>query len=350
MSIEPSKEKTVKEYVKPPRSWENPETHLETLLSDPWYYSISNILSEIMIATNLFYRSKNIKPYLFPISTGSISSPMGKGSDSLPVQIKLKGNNVYLADSMQFSLEIATRLSGNGAYYIMPTFRGEEIDSRHLNEFFHAEAEIPGTLTDVMNHIQEYVLFLLHYLKDNATEDITSITGTVNHLSDVLENVDKHFRSVRYEEAIKLLKDIDGALSSCETGYPNITPLGEKKLISEFGQFMWLTHLPWKNVPFYQAHEKNTEYSYTADLLAGIGEIIGCGQRVYSKKDLLASLEIHEVSISGYEWYGKMREIQPLQTSGFGLGIERLVLWLTQTEDIRECMLLIRDHQKICLP
>ena len=95
-----------------------------------------------------------------PVTTGSISSPMGRGSDSLPVKINLEGVNTYLADSMQFLLEYGCRLNSNGVYYVMPSFRGEKADNRHLCQFYHSEAEIPGTLNDVMNLVDEYIKYL----------------------------------------------------------------------------------------------------------------------------------------------------------------------------------------------
>ena len=76
--------------------------------------------------------SRGLKAGLFPITTSSISSPLGLGSDSLPVEIDLFGVNTFLADSMQFLLEYGCRFSDAGCYYVMPSFRGEATDSRHL--------------------------------------------------------------------------------------------------------------------------------------------------------------------------------------------------------------------------
>ena len=95
-----------------------------------------------------------------PVTTGSISSPMGRGSDSLTVRINLEGIDTYLADSMQFLLEYGCRLNLKGVYYVMPSFRGEKADERHLCQFYHSEAEIPGKLENVMNLVDEYIKYL----------------------------------------------------------------------------------------------------------------------------------------------------------------------------------------------
>ena len=108
--------------------------------------------------------------------------------------------------------------------------------------------------------------------------------------------------------------------------------------------------MPYKAVPFYQAKERDTEFSMTGDLLAGIGETLGCGQRVLSSQDAITSLDEHNVDKSGYQWYIDMRKIHQVQTSGFGMGIERFILWLLKHNDIRDCTLLIRDHSNVVFP
>ena len=330
-----------------PKSFEQPPKHLGALLTSEWYGALSKIFSNIIIATNDFYKQKEISPLLFPITTGSVSSPMGLGSDSTPVEIIIKGNKVYLADSMQFSLEIGARLTNKGAFYIMPSFRGESVDKRHLNEFFHSEAEIIGTLSDVQVLVEEYIKFLIKHLLNTCDTEIREIAGTTNHLKDVLN---KSFISIRFEDAIQELSNVDGAIEYIEQNIPIITSKGEQELIKRYGQCTWLTNMPWISVPFYQAKEQGTSFAMNADLLAGIGEMLGSGQRVLTKNDLTESLNAHNCAETGYEWYGKMREIKTVQTSGFGLGIERFILFVLKHDDIRDCQLLLRDHSQITLP
>lgn len=336
--------------VKPPSSHKNPEKHIQTLLSHPWYAVVNKLFSEILRLTHDFYSSVDINPTIFPITTGSVSSPMGLGSDSLPVKATINhtGLEVYLADSMQFSLELGARLNQKGAYYVMPTFRGEEIDKRHLNEFVHSEAEIRGNLEDVIKLAEQYIKFMTKGLLASCEKEIISVVGKSDHLKNVSK---KPFKRIKFTDAIEELKAHDDAFTKLETGDLDITPQGEKILMDNHGEFLWLTHLPWGAVPFYQSKdEKDTGLSLTADLLAGIGEILGSGQRVLSGKDLDESLEAHQVELHGYQWYREMHEDHPLQTSGFGLGIERYILWLLQHDDIRDCTLLLRDHNKVIFP
>src|SRR5712691_1669693 len=91
--------------VAPPRSWGKPAAHLAAALSHPWYKAISRLTAVIASATSEFYRARDIAPALLPVTCGAVSSPAGLGSDSLPVQVSLHGQRIYLADSMQFQLE-----------------------------------------------------------------------------------------------------------------------------------------------------------------------------------------------------------------------------------------------------
>lgn len=337
------------EIVRPHSSWLDKKKYLKDLLTDPWYAHLAYISNTIYAATHDFFTDNNIKPFVFPITTGSVSSPMGLGSDSKPVKIPLRDNEVYLADSMQFSLEIGARLNKDGAYYIMPTFRGEEVDNRHLNEFVHAEVEITGNIENIMTLAESYVRYVVSTVRDQCANSITSLVGNTSHI-DAFLNRKGAFKQIEYKDALEAVKHIEGALDSVGTDHPVITSIGEKALLSQHGDFIWLTKMPWSNVPFYQAKDDEEGYSKTADMLAGIGEILGCGQRVYDQNDLEESLNFHQVNIKGYEWYSEMREVNPLQTAGFGLGIERLILWLTKHDDIRDCSLLYRDHNKIFYP
>ena len=329
---------------------EKEQSHISNLLSNSWYRTLSLLYSGILNATHEFFRLEKISPTIMPITTGSVSSPMGRGSDSLPVKVTIRGHDVYLADSMQFSLEIGARLSELGVYYVMPAFRGEPMDVRHLNEFFHSEAEIRGNLADAMALVKRYIIYMARALYESHSTEILKVAGTLDHIGSLISHPENHFREIPYHEALEELINIPGAVAMAETNFPVITSIGETHLIKRFGDFTWLTHMPWDNVPFYQAKQPGTNYSMTADLLAGIGEIVGCGQRVLSPRDFDDSISIHQVTLNGYEWYREMREIQEVQTSGFGLGIERFILWLTLKKDIRDCMLLIRNHDYVSYP
>ncbi|MEN4546349.1 GNAT family N-acetyltransferase, partial [Pantoea agglomerans] len=101
------------------QTWKDTRNHYLKVLGKPWYQLLAELQNTLSFATFEFYNLRKIKTLHLPITTGSISSPMGKGSDSLPVKVKMYEQDVYLADSMQFMLEYGTRLFGNGAWYMV---------------------------------------------------------------------------------------------------------------------------------------------------------------------------------------------------------------------------------------
>ena len=153
--------------MKEPNTWKEPETHYVKALEEPWYKLLVKLENLISIETMKFYEKKGIVTMHLPVTTGSISSPMGKGSDSSPVKINIEGIDTYLADSMQFLLEYGCRLTDKGVYYVMPSFRGEKADERHLCQFYHSEAEIFGNLDDVIQLVEEYIKYLSKINKKN---------------------------------------------------------------------------------------------------------------------------------------------------------------------------------------
>jgi len=327
--------------IKPPSSWKDLKTHYQIVLGSKWYKNLSVIQDEFTQATTLFYKKKKIRFFHFPVTTGSISSPMGLGSDSTPVKIQIDKVDTYLADSMQFFLEYSCRLNKEGGYYIAPSFRGEKADKRHLSQFFHSEAEIPGDLNDVINLSQDYLKYLVEHLLLTCETEISEITGDAKHLSNFVNNT-KSIPRCKFDDAVKILNN-DPQYVINNKIYRTINSAGEKKLIEHFGGYVWLTHFDHMAVPFYQKFDPNNETkALNADLLMGIGETIGSGQRHTSGEETKKALAVHHVSEKPYEWYIFMKDKYPMQTSGFGMGIERFILWLLKHDDIRDCQILPR--------
>lgn len=325
------------------RSWENPEDHFHNAIKSEWYKTIFHIKNKLSYSTNEFYKNRDMACPLMPITCGSVSSPMGLGSDSLPVNIELFKEHTFLSDSMQFHLEYMLRLHNQGVWYIMPTFRGEDHDSRHLNQFFHSEAEIPGDLDDVIRLVEDYIIFITEYILNDKNINLQDKLSDIKHIEYLLSFKGSGFPQVTYEKAGEILGEDDEYYEEVLPGVKSITHKGEAKLLEHFGGLVWLTNLPTLTVPFYQATLKeNDKYSKCADLLMGIGETVGCGERHTSKEETLEALKLREVSPNEYEWYMDMKEHYPMKTSGFGMGIERYILWLLKHKDIRDISLLPR--------
>ncbi len=330
----------MKELIEPKKLWKVPQRHFINAINDEWYKRLVEIDNLISKYTNLFYIEKNIKTMHLPVTTGSISSPMGLGSDSIPVKIKLGGRDTYLADSMQFALEYGCRFFENGVWYIMPSFRGESEDKRHLSQFYHSEAEICGKLEDIMQLVEEYLKYLSKNILKEYEKEIIDIAGTSEHIHKFinLEEIPK----VTFEEAINILKNDEKYFEYNKLGFRNITKEGERALINYFNGCVWITHFDIKAVPFYQSTNIDKRYANNADLLIGIGETVGAGERHSTGDEVREALKLHQVSENEYKWYIEMKDEYPMQTSGFGMGVERFILWLTKKDDIRDCQILPR--------
>lgn len=340
--------------LKEPNTWKDYETHYLKVLKEPWYKMLIELENLVSVETMKFYESRGIMTMHLPVTTGSISSPMGRGSDSLPVKINLDGVDTYLADSMQFLLEYGCRLTDKGVYYIMPTFRGEKADERHLCQFYHSEAEIPGKLEDVMNLVDDYVKYLAKKVLEKYGDKLKEELGDISHI-ELVANYEGPFKRITFNEAEAKLKELYpndiNKYIEYEDGYRNITREAEKKLIEIYGGIVWITNYDRLAVPFYQQFDKDIEgTTRNADLLMGIGETVGCGERHYDYSTLKESLDLHQVDEKEYEWYIKLRKEYPMQTSGFGMGIERFLMWVLKANDIRNMQLCLRFNGENILP
>ncbi|MEV7185423.1 asparagine synthetase A [Kitasatospora sp. NPDC093102] len=337
------------EKVQAPRSWTAPEKHYLTVLENPWYRNITILQDVVTFSTTEFWTARGARNLHLPITTGSISSPMGRGSDSSPVEVELEGTRTYLADSMQFMLEFGCRLAPQGSYYLMPSFRGEAADQTHLCQFFHSEAEIVGGLDDMIEVVEQYLRHLATSLLTHARDTVFEMAGTVEHL-EVLAGSGPLPR-ISFEEAVALLDGQPGTVEELEPNCRSLTRKGERVLMEKFGGYVWLIHPDHLSVPFYQAFStEDPTKALSADLLFGIGETVGAGERHTDVADLRRALALHEVPEDSYEWYVEMNARHPMRTSGFGLGVERFLLWATQHDDIRDLALLLRFNGQDILP
>jgi asparaginyl-tRNA synthetase len=323
-------------------SWTDLERHFDTCLQDPWYAAIFQVSAAIAARSARFFEQCGYLHALAPITVSSISSPMGLGSDSSPVEISLFDRKTYLADSMQFQLEYLTRLHHKGVYYIMPSFRGEDPDSRHLNEFFHIEAEVEGDLDDIMVLVENLLIAIAKNLLASHGPAIREIAGTTLHLENLMGKAGDGFQQITFADAVDCLGG-QAEFVRCLDGEPiSLTSAGESRLMEQFGEPLWLTYLPKIGVPFYQA-DHDVRHSRCADLLMGIGEVVGCGQRHSAPHEIEQAMALRDVDPEPYAWYLRLKRNYPLKTSGFGLGLERLLLWIFKHDDIRDTQIFIRQ-------
>lgn len=339
-------------HSRPPRSWEDPQSHATLAIKNTWYRNLFQIQNTLFHNTVEYFHSSCQYSYaLTPLTTDTISSPMGLGSDSEPVSVNLLGQDVYLADSMQFVLEYFLRFQDNlpGVYYISPSFRGEDPDSTHLNQFYHVECEVLGGMDVAMSIAEGYLAQLTTAMLKKHSAIILSTAGTLAHVTSMLSllNGKKAIPRIPLDQAI-LMMPSDDCFEWVEAGQPQfgrkLTRKGERFLIEKCGGLVWLTEMDHLGVPFYQAYVEGTERrkAKAADLLFGLGETVGLGERHSTPEMVVEALQQHEVPVDSYRWYIDMRKVKPLLTSGWGMGTERYLCWLLQHDDIRDIVIIPR--------
>lgn len=299
--------------------------------------------SELIKATFAFFAQNEMQYIPVPATTGSASSPMEPGSDSAPVEIRIENTITKLTDSAQFHLEYGCRAWKQGCFYYGHSFRDEEPDERHLAQFSHAEAEIIGTLDDVKKLVECYVKYVTKSIWVNAEMFLKEVPNVKSRIERLLES--KHpFQSISFHEACRILEGHSDVLKKCKKGGNRITPRGERILLKELGDFVWVECWDRMTVPFYQAYDRKREVALNADLLFGIGEVVGAGQRHECAEDLSIALKEHDLSEKDYEWYIAMKKKFPMETSGFGMGVERYLMWLLGIKDIRSLEVFPRSR------
>lgn len=302
-----------------------------------------------------FTEKQNAKNVDLFMLTSSVSSPMGPGSDSEAIEIEFGKLKTYLVDSSQFGFEPLLFNNHEKLYCYLPSLRGEDPDERHLNQFYHCELEMKGTLNELIPIIEEYVKHLAHViiemkgiLKKLSTNNDISIKA-LNEIISV-----QNFPIFEFNDICnKLLQEHDAHLLIQETSHGrDITSLGEKRIfkILDITTPIWIKNYDRDRVPFYQK-PINENSVINADLVfppltneSFGGEIAGAGQRQDNHQEMYESMQRqNNLSPTPYEWYIDLRKDPRYKiTSGFGLGIERFITWALCRNNIRDVSLYPR--------
>ena len=323
----------------------NYKTHIEDLISSDYYKNLF-ILRNIVEKTcdEYFGELQATKIDLFMITNG-VSSPMGKGSDSLPIEIKFGKDNCYLVDSAQFGFEPLVQKSFELVYCFMPSFRGEDPDKRHLNQFFHCEAEVRGSINDILKISENLIKYIFRNVYDAYKRKVFVFK---KHNFDYIPNLIKEqFPQITFDQAEEILnKNGLGNLVEKHDFGRNISREGEVRIAEIVGKSLrpvWIKNYDRDVVAFYQKpNPKNKESVLNGDLIfpsingALGGEFIGMGQRQDSREEMLESMKRQGIrGIHNYDWYLNLRKRKDYKTtSGFGLGIERLLAFMLAKDNI----------------
>lgn len=312
--------------------------HIYNLINKKYYKNLILLRNSVVLSCDNFFQKYNApRVDLYMISKNS-SSPMGKGSDSKPISFILGNQHLCLVDSAQFGMEPLVQKAFEMVYCYLPSFRGEKADDRHLNQFYHCEAELRGNLNYSMDIAESLIKHIIRDIYLGYKK--TSFRFTYSNFGMLKKAIEKRFDRISFDEAHSLLKNRGFSNMVKQYNYGRvISNEGEIKITELVNGGMnpiWLTHYDRNVVPFYQKPDKNdSSKTLNADLIFPSirgsigGEIVGLGQRQDNMEEMIQSMKRQGIERQNtYKWYLNMRKRKNYSvTSGFGVGIERLIAW-----------------------
>ena len=258
----------------------------------------------------------------------------------------------YLSQSAQLYLE-AMIFSLGPVWSLTPSFRAEKSRTvRHLAEFSHLEAEAPWvTLEDILK-VQEQ---LVSYVIQNTIERAEELAYLKRDTAD-LKKVEPPFERLPYENAIEILRS-KGFMVAQEDGSEREIRMGddlnidsERELTKEASKPIFVIGYPIAVKPFYVKEDPDHKGTgLAADMLApaGFGEITSGGLREDDIVSITERIKKEGLDPSAYDWYLDLRKYGSVPHGGFGLGIERLMRWITNADDIKDTVLFPRTMSRV---
>ncbi|ABJ90690.1 asparagine--tRNA ligase [Buchnera aphidicola] len=318
----------------------------------------TNLISAISRIRNIVFQSLNLflfnKQYLW-VSTPIITSLDTEGSSSMFKVSMLDNNNQYTNNNNKkfFKKDVFLTVSGqltleayacalSKVYSLGPIFRAENSNTKkHLTEFWMLEVEKAfSNINDISKFAEKLLKFSISYVLDNCISDLIFLQKKLNrniisYLNDFLY---KDFINIEYSEVINILqKNKNSSYENINWG-EDLSSSHEKYLVHKyFKSTVIVRNYPRLLKAFYMRMNSDNKTVAAFDILVpNIGEIIGGSER----EDRIMYLEknMNKVGLNSknYSWYKDLRKYGTIPHSGFGLGLERLIIFITGIKNIRE--------------
>ncbi len=278
------------------------------------------------------------------VDTPILTPAAAEGTTTL-FEIDYHGEPAYLAQTGQLYNE-ANIFAFGKVYCFGPTFRAEKSKTRrHLQEFWMVEPEIAFcTLEQLMEIEEQFVSHIVGRCLQECQAELKVLERDLTHL----QRVTPPFPRIHYDEAVAMI-NAAAARGELVPGYSDPVPAiewgddfgspHETYLAAQFEKPVFVHHYPTQVKAFYMEPEPDRpEVCRSVDLLApeGYGEIIGGSERMSDPNKLIAAIQHHGLPQEVYDWYLDLRRYGSVVHSGFGLGLERAVVWICGLDHIRE--------------
>jgi len=243
--------------------------------------------------------------------------------------VKYFDQNLYLTQSSQLYLEILI-YSLEKVYCIAPSFRAEKSRTiRHLTEYWHVEGEWPfANMNDLMSFEEELMTYICQQTAEKCKPELEELGVNISRLA----SVETPFPKITYTEALELLRKKGAKLKwGDDLGYED-----EKTLADDFGKPFFVYDYPNAIKAFYCKTRKNhPEVAMSVDMMVPrIGEISTGGVREDEKDVLIKRIKELGLKEEDYDWYLDLRRYGTVPHVGFGMGLERLLAWMLDLENI----------------
>jgi asparaginyl-tRNA synthetase len=251
------------------------------------------------------------------------------------------GKEANLTVSGQLNVETYAMAFKN-VYTFGPTFRAENSNTpRHAAEFWMIEPEMAfADLIDDMDIAEEMIKFIINYVREHAKEEMAFFNqfidkGLLERLDNVVSN---DFERISYTKAIELLAESGKECESKVDWGSDLQTEHERYLTEEvFNKPVFVTDYPKDIKAFYMKMNDDNKTVAAMDLLVpGVGEIIGGSQREDDLDVLLTRMEELGLNEEDYWWYLDLRKYGGTRHAGFGLGFERMIMYMTGMSNIRD--------------
>jgi asparaginyl-tRNA synthetase len=317
--------------------------------------AVTRVRSRLSFAIHDFFHKRGFYYINTPIITASdcegagevfrVTAPGFEGASGTGggqgVQEEFFGRPTFLTVSGQLQAEIYALALGK-VYTFGPTFRAENSNtSRHLAEFWMVEPEmafcdLQGNLALAEEFLKEMVTTVLNECTDDMEFFNKFIEPTI--LGTLANVVKDPFEVLEYTEAVKLLK-ASGETFTFPVEWGNDLQAEHERYLTEkvFKKPVAIIDYPRAIKPFYmKVNDEGNTVAAMDVLVPGTGEIIGGAQREDRLDVLIEQMKLKNISQEDYKWYLELREFGSVPHAGFGLGLERLVQFVTGLPNIRE--------------
>ena len=316
------------------------------------FSAVFRVRSVLAMAIHEFFQSQGFVYVHAPIITANDAEGAGEAfvvttRDDAQYDKDFFGKKASLTVSGQLEAE-AYALAFRDVYTFGPTFRAENSNTvRHAAEFWMIEPEIAfADLEDDMDLIEDTIKYCISYVKENCPAEMNFFNTMIdkdleNRLNKVLNS---SFARLTYSEGIEVLKKAvaDGVKfdnSKIEWGM-DLQSEHERYLCEKhIGGPVFITDYPKDIKSFYMRMNDDNKTVAACDLLVpGIGEIVGGSQREERYDMLVARMDELGMKKEGLEWYLDLRRYGGVQHAGFGIGFERLLMYITGMQNIRDVL------------